>query len=127
MRWISCNTDGQAFIDALTIAISATEIISKTKIIKDCVIYDDEGINESDINWNVVSKYVRDLTEYEVACNEFRLRKDEFKNNQYQNLAYKMHSMIIILISDKLSRRLMHLVQIQLPSFSHPFYRSYMI
>lgn len=70
------------------------EIVSNTKIIKDCVIYDNEGINESDINWDNFSKYVRDLTEYEVDCNEFRIEKNEINNSQYQKLAYKMHDML---------------------------------
>lgn len=70
------------------------EIVSKTKRIGDCIIYDDEGISESDIDWERVLKFVGDFTGYEVACNEFRLEKSECDITQCQKLAHDMHSML---------------------------------
>ena len=57
------------------------EIVSKTKIIRDCVIFDEDGtLDESKINFSRILKFVMDWTGYEVSCNELRFptyRKDE--------------------------------------------------
>lgn len=70
------------------------EIVNNTKILKDCVIYDEDGIEESMINWNRMLKIVGDATGYEIGCNEFRLEKDEVGAGQYQMLAYELHAML---------------------------------
>ena len=80
-------------LDTKTIAF-LEEIVSKTKIINDCVIYDDEGIEESDIDWDRIGKFFGDLTGYEVSSNEIRLWKDEFRTQQYQKIASSLHNML---------------------------------
>lgn len=70
------------------------EIISKTKRVGDCIIYDDEGISDSDINWEKIFKLVGDFTGYEVACNEFRWEKGECDVTQCQKLAQDMLNML---------------------------------
>lgn len=70
------------------------EIINKTKIIRDCVIYDDEGINEFDIDFDSVLKMVGDLTGYEVSCNEFRYEKNEVTAHSYINTAVDLNNML---------------------------------
>ncbi len=69
-------------------------IINKTKIIRDCVIYDDEGIDESDVDFDSVLKMVGDLTGYEVNCNEFRYEKNKIITYSYLNIANDLNNML---------------------------------
>lgn len=61
---------------------------------KDCVIYDEDGINEDDINLDRIMKFVFDLTGYEIGCNEFRVEKNDIKDNQYQKIAINLLEML---------------------------------
>lgn len=70
------------------------DIVSKTKIIKDCVIYDEEGIKESDVDFESVLKVVGDLTGYEVGCNEFWFEKGKIAANQYLSVAEECNRML---------------------------------
>ena len=48
------------------------EVVSKTKLIRDCIIFE--------INFSRILKFDKDWTGYEVSCNELRFhtyRKDE--------------------------------------------------
>ena len=48
--------------------------LSKTKIIRDCIIYDQEGnLSEDKINFERILKLYGDWTGYEASCNEIRL------------------------------------------------------
>lgn len=69
-------------------------IINKTKIIRDCVIYDDEGIHESDVDFDSVLKMVGDLTGYEVNCNEFRYEKNKIINYSCLDIATDLNHML---------------------------------
>ena len=57
------------------------EVVSKTKLIRDCIIFDEDGmLDESEINFSRILKFDKDWTGYEVSCNELRFhtyRKDE--------------------------------------------------
>lgn len=70
------------------------DIVNQTKQMKDCIIFDDEGLNESDIHFDRVLKFVGDLTGYEVACNEFRKGKSEFWTAQFQKTASYINKML---------------------------------
>ncbi len=69
------------------------KIVNNTKILKDCVIYDEYGIEDM-IDWNSILEIVGDATGYEIGCNEFRLEKDEVGAGQYQMLAYELHAIL---------------------------------
>lgn len=68
-------------------------VVNKTKLIKDCVIYD-EGICEKNIDLEQIMKFTFDLTGYEIGCNEFRVEKSFIKDNEYQKIAINMHEML---------------------------------
>ena len=58
-------------------------IVAKTKLIKDCIIYDNEGIlKESDVDYNVVIKRYGDKTGFEVACNDISIDKNKLDVSQ---------------------------------------------
>ncbi|AUG56727.1 hypothetical protein [Acetivibrio saccincola] len=49
-------------------------ILSKTKIIKNCIIFDEKNdLEEKNINFEKILKFCGDWTGYEVACNEIRI------------------------------------------------------
>lgn len=46
----------------------------KTKIIRDCIIYDQEGdLSEEKINFERILQFYGDWTGYEASCNEIRI------------------------------------------------------
>lgn len=60
------------------------DVVSKTKIIKDCVIFDEnEEWEETKVNFDRLLKWVGDWTGYEVSCNELRYSKSELPPNQF--------------------------------------------
>lgn len=69
-------------------------IINKIKIIRDCVIYDDEGIDESDVDFDSVLKMFGDLTGYEVNCNEFRYEKNKIITYSCLDIATDLNHML---------------------------------
>ncbi len=52
-------------------------IISNVRLVKNCVIYDTDGITDDDVNLEKILKYTEDLTGYEMGCNEFRFANAE--------------------------------------------------
>lgn len=70
------------------------DIIRYTREVKDCVIYDDEGIDESEIDPPSLFRLVGNLTGYEMGCNEFRLERSKFKAAQFQTTANVMNDML---------------------------------
>ena len=55
----------------LNIADYCTSIVSKTKCINDCILYDEFGdLEQKKINWDFVLKNHQDWTGYEVSRNE---------------------------------------------------------
>lgn len=61
----------------------AKMIVSDTKIIYDCLVYDKEGeIDETRINFDRIIMMHGDRTGYEVACNEIRLEKEMLSKSQ---------------------------------------------
>ena len=59
------------------------DIVGNTKQINGCVIFDREGIvKEENINWDLVLKVNKDLTGYEVSCNELTLSIDSIPISQ---------------------------------------------
>lgn len=71
------------------------EIVNKTKIIKECIIYDKEGtLDEEKINFKRIKKMVGDCVSYEVSCNEFRFNRDIVSTEQYLMLAEKLNYML---------------------------------
>lgn len=71
------------------------KIVDNTKIIKNCIIYDEEGtIKEEKINFDIILKFVGDLTGYEVSCNEFRFNKEIIMPSQFCTFANKLSNRI---------------------------------
>lgn len=69
-------------MDEETIVIICENIISKTKCINDCVLYDETGkLEQKKINWNFVLKMNKDWTGYEVSHNEVVLPIDLFNES----------------------------------------------
>lgn len=62
------------------------EIVDKTKLIKDCLIFDESGnLNEKKIDFEKVLKINGDLTGYEVNCNELRFTQEKIPSEQFLN------------------------------------------
>lgn len=71
------------------------EIVDKTKLIHDCVIYDEYGtLEENEINFDRIIKFVGDWTGYEVSCNEVKFERVQFSPNQFLVLATKLSYML---------------------------------
>lgn len=78
------------------------EIESKTKLIKDCIIYDKSGdLDEEKINFSKIMQFVGDLTGYEVSCNELRFDKAYISPGQFELLADRLNEML----SEKFNRK----------------------
>lgn len=72
-----------------------TEIVSKTKKIKDCIIYDQDGtLEEEQINFNRIIQFVGDWTGYEVSCNELRFERKSIPQSQFGVLASRLSDML---------------------------------
>lgn len=60
------------------------EVVGKTKIIKDCIVFDENGkLEEAKVNFDRILKIVGDWTGYEISCNELRYSKSELPPNQF--------------------------------------------
>lgn len=67
-------------------------IVEKTRLIKDCIIFDeDESLDEKKINFHVIMKFVNDWTGYEVSCNELKFSLSEIPVNQFLDFIEKMN------------------------------------
>ena len=75
--------------------IILTEIVSKTKKIKDCIIYDKAGtLEEEKINFNKIIQFVGDWTGYEVSCNELRFGRESIPQSQFEVLASRLSDIL---------------------------------
>lgn len=63
------------------------DILTKTKRIQNAVIYDNEGIEESRIDFQRVLQFAGDWTGYESSCNEIRLERSAVSSDQYAAFA----------------------------------------
>lgn len=67
------------------------EIIDKTKIIKNCIIYDKDGtLKEDKINFSKIIYFFGDWTGYEVSCNELIFERQKILPNYFLALANKL-------------------------------------
>lgn len=67
------------------------QVISGSKLIKDCVVFDYEGdLKEENINFGRIMKFMGDWMGFEVFYNELRYEKTELPYNQYLNLVAKL-------------------------------------
>ena len=68
------------------------QIVSKSKLIRDCVVFDNEGnLKEDRIYFeHMIMKFAGDWTGIEVYYNELRYEKTELPYNQYLNLVVKL-------------------------------------
>ena len=55
-------------------------VINNVRILKNCLIYDTEGINETDIDLERLLKFTGDLSGYESGVNEIMLNKTSRSN-----------------------------------------------
>lgn len=80
----------------LEIDAIVTEITNNTKIIRDCIIYDKDGVLEEEkINFERILKMVGDWTGYEVSCNELRFNLEVISPRYFLKFADKLSSMLI--------------------------------
>ncbi len=68
-----------------------THIVKNTKLIKEAVIFDEDGINESDVDFDEIFSIVNDWTGYEIGCNEIRIENRKFESHQYSTFARILH------------------------------------
>lgn len=73
------------------IKLITEEVVNKTKLVRDCVIFDESGkLDENKINFSRILKFVKDWTGYEISCNELRFSKEEIPPNQFLYLAEEL-------------------------------------
>ncbi|WP_281518730.1 hypothetical protein [Thomasclavelia cocleata] len=70
------------------------KIVQKTRRIQDSVIFDEDEIDESTIDFERIFKFVDDWTGYEISCNEIRIEKSILSSNQYVTFANMLHEML---------------------------------
>lgn len=71
------------------------EIISKTKKVRSCIVYDsNEEIEEEKINYDIIMQFVGDWTGYEVSCNELRYEKQKISPGYFTILAERIGVML---------------------------------
>lgn len=67
------------------------EIIDKTKMLKDCIIYDKDGtLKEENIDFDRIINFFGDLTGYEVSCNELIFERQEILPKYFSILANRL-------------------------------------
>lgn len=67
------------------------EIIDKSKIIRNCIIYDKDGtLKEDNINLSKIIYFFGDWTGYEVSCNELIFERQKILPNYFLSLANKL-------------------------------------
>lgn len=67
------------------------EIIDKTKMIKDCIIYDKNGtLKEDNINFNRIIDFFGDWTGYEVSCNELIFERQSILPKYFLSFANRL-------------------------------------
>ena len=76
-------------------------IIKKTRRIKESVIYDEDEIDESTIDFERVFNFVGDWTGYEISCNEIRIETVMLSSNQYVTFANMLQKMLKNKYKDK--------------------------
>lgn len=82
--------------EALETGMIIREVVNKTKIIKDCIIFDENGkLEESKINFDRILKLVGDWTGYEISCNELRYFKSELPPDQFLCFADGLNSALL--------------------------------
>jgi len=79
----------------LQIDVIVNEILSRTKIIKNCIIYDEEGdLVKENINFNNIIRFFGDWTGYEVSCNELRFERQGGFSSQMLVFVSKLSYML---------------------------------
>ena len=79
--------------DFLDIDTIVKGIVDKTKLIKNCVIFDEDGsLDEKEIHFDKIMKFVENWTGYEYSCNEISINKYNISANQFLILAEKMYT-----------------------------------
>lgn len=76
-------------------------IVSRVKLIRDCIIYDEYGdLKEENINFKRVLQVVGDRTGYEVSCSEIRLSKERIPKEQLLHFAYGIRNILSQIVGD---------------------------
>lgn len=57
-----------------------SSIIECTHCVGETIIYDEENINESDVDWEKIFSFTNNYTGYEIGCNEFSIPIDKVEN-----------------------------------------------
>lgn len=77
-------------------------IISKTRCINDCVLYDEDAqLDEKTINWDWVLKVNSDFSGYEVGHNEIMLADDLFCRDSMMEFLTKLNHQLQNKFADK--------------------------
>ena len=73
MEGLLLDSDYDDFCVPSKIDILFQNILEFTHQVGQSIIYDEDSLSDSDINWERVFKFSGDLTGYESGCNEFML------------------------------------------------------
>lgn len=76
-------------------------VINNVRILKNCLIYDTEGINETDIDLERLLKFTGDLSGYESGVNEIMLNKTS-RSNYLTIAVYVLNELKKDLVIEKL-------------------------
>lgn len=72
------------------------EIITKTKCINDCIVYDSTGeLHDESINWNYVLRVMHDKTGFEMFQNEIDIDSDIFNSRDIFVFLLKFYNKLV--------------------------------
>ena len=78
-RYTFCTENIDSLINSIGDEIF-TSIINFIHPVGQTVIYDEDSLNETDVNWERVFKFTNNFTGYEVGCNEFTVPIEKIEN-----------------------------------------------
>ena len=70
--------NGQRQQSAESMAEFVALIVEKTRLIGEAVVYDDEGIDETKVDFSRIFSFVNDWTGYEISCNEIQVNCSQY-------------------------------------------------
>ena len=93
MKKILIEKEGEKHCSKINTIVN--EIVNKTKIMKECIIFDiDASLQEDKINFSKILNIAGDWTGYEVSCNEIRISKGVINASEILTLADKLSNLL---------------------------------
>lgn len=83
-------------IDRVKLNGISQNLVQSTKLIKDCVIFDETNkLDENKINFVQVLKFFKDWTGYEIGCNELRISISEIPYQGFMYFVEKLNADLV--------------------------------